>query len=86
MVFTIGHLSGFLRDYIQLYPDQGFHWLLKGIYYIIPNLEMLNLKMAVVEHLEQPPYAVLYGLLYGVGYILILLLLTIAVFSKRDLK
>ncbi len=85
-VFTIGHLSGFLRDYVKLYPDKGFHWLLKGIYYVVPNLEMLNLKMAVVEHIEQPPHAVLYGLIYGIGYILILLLLTTAVFSRRDLK
>ncbi|MBN2030648.1 ABC transporter permease subunit [bacterium] len=86
VVFTIGHLSGFLRDYIEIYPDKGFHWLLKGIYYIVPNLEILNLKMAVVEHLEQPPHAVLFGLLYGMGYILLLLLLTIIIFSKRDLK
>ncbi len=86
VVFTIGHLSGFLREYVQIYPDKGFHWLLKGIYYIVPNLEMLNLKMAVVEHLEQPPHAVLFGLLYGMGYIFLLLLLTIIIFSKRDLK
>ena len=54
--------------------------------YIAPNLEMLNLKMAVVEHLEQPPHVVLYGLLYGIGYTIIILLLTIVIFSKRDLK
>ncbi len=86
VVFTIGHLSGFLREYVQIYPDKGFHWLLKVIYYIVPNLEMLNLKMAVVEHLEQPPHDVLFGLLYGVGYIFLLLLLTVIIFSKRDLK
>jgi ABC-type transport system involved in multi-copper enzyme maturation permease subunit len=86
MVFVIGHLSGFLRDYVQLQPDRGFHWLLKVIYYIAPNLENLNLKMAVVEHLEYPPNTVVYGLIYGVGYILILLFLTAAVFQKRDFK
>lgn len=86
IIFTIGHLSGYLKDYVEIYPDKGFHWLLKGIYYFAPNLEMLNLKMAVVEHLEQPPHAVLYGLFYGIGYTLIILLLTIAIFSKRDLK
>lgn len=86
IIFTVGHLSGFLKDYVEIYPDRGFHWLLKGVYYIAPNLEMLNLKMAVVEHLEQPPHFVLYGLLYGIGYTLIILLLTVAIFSKRDLK
>lgn len=86
IVFVIGHLSGFLREYVHLYPDRGFHWLMKTIYYIAPNLENLNLKMAVVEHLEYPPHAVLYGLLYGIGYICILLFLTAAIFQKRDFK
>lgn len=86
LIFVIGHLSGFLRDYVQLYPDRGFHWFLKIIYYITPNLEILNLKMAVVENLEQPPHIVIYGLLYGVGYIVILLMLTTAVFRRKDFK
>ena len=85
-IFIIGHLSGFLRDYVQLYPDRGFHWFLKLIYYIVPNLENLNLKMAVVEQLAQPPHAVLWGLLYGLGYILILLILTTIIFSRKDIK
>ena len=86
VIFVIGHLSGFLRDYVQLYPDRGFHWFLKLIYYITPNLENLNLKMAVVENLDRPPHAVIYGLLYGVGYIIILLLLTTAIFRRKDFK
>ena len=86
VIFVIGHLSGFLRDYVQLYPDRGFHWFLKLIYYITPNLENLNLKIAVVENLDRPPHAVIYGLLYGVGYIIILLLLTTAIFRRKDFK
>ena len=46
----------------------------------------LNLKMAVVEHLDRPPHAVSYGLLYGVGYILIVLFLTAVVFERKDFK
>lgn len=84
--FVIGHLTTFLRDYVQVYPDRGFHWFLKSVYYVMPNLEKLNLKLAVVENLERPPHAVLLGFLYGTGYIVILLLLTAAVFEKRDFK
>lgn len=86
IVFVVGHLSPFLRDYVQLYPDRGFHWLLRLIYYVVPNLENLNLKTAVVEQLERPPHAVGYGLLYGVVYIFILLLLTAVTFEKKDFK
>ncbi len=85
-VFVIGHLSGFLRDYIEVYPDRGYHWLLKIIYYIAPNLEALNLKMAVVENLKQPPHALLYGIVYGTAYLLVVLIVTAAVFHRRDLK
>jgi ABC-type transport system involved in multi-copper enzyme maturation permease subunit len=85
-VFVAGHMTEFLRDYVQVYPDRGLHWFLKGIYYVIPNLDKLNLKLAVVENLQRPPHAVLYGILYGVVYIVILLLLTTAVFQKKDLK
>ncbi|MFH1941420.1 MAG: ABC transporter permease [bacterium] len=86
IVFVAGHLSGFLRDYVQLYPDKGVHWFLRVIYTVVPNLESLNLKTAVVEQIERPPHAVEYGLLYGIGYIFILLLLTVAVFERRDFK
>jgi len=86
VVFVIGHMSGFLRDYVQIYPDKGFHWLLKAIYYVVPNLENLNLKSTVVEHLELPPHTFGFGLLYGLGYIFVVLFLTVSIFERRDLK
>lgn len=85
-VFTIGHLSGFLRDYVEIYPDRGFHWLLRGIYYTAPNLEMLNLKMAVVGYMPVPSNALLWGLVYGISYTLLLLLLTMLIFERRDFQ
>jgi ABC-type transport system involved in multi-copper enzyme maturation permease subunit len=85
-IFIIGHMSGFLRDYVQLYPDKGFHWVLRLIYWTAPNLENLNLKTTVVEHLQLPPHAFGYGLLYGLGYMFIILFVTAAVFDRRDLK
>jgi ABC-type transport system involved in multi-copper enzyme maturation permease subunit len=86
IVFVSGHLIDILREYIQIYPDKGFHWLFKAMYIIFPNLEKLNLKMAVVEHLPRPPHAVLLGLLYGLGYIVIIHLFTIWIFQKKDFK
>jgi ABC-type transport system involved in multi-copper enzyme maturation permease subunit len=85
-MFLIGHMSGFLRDYVVLYPDKGFHWMLRVIYWVAPNLENLNLKTTVVEHLQLPPHAFGYGLLYGLGYMFIILFVAVAVFDRRDLK
>ena len=86
IVFIIGHLSGFLREYVELYPDRGLHWLFRMIYLVVPNLENLNLKMAVVEHLPQPPHAFTHGLFYGIAYLLIVLILTAVIFQKKDIK
>jgi ABC-type transport system involved in multi-copper enzyme maturation permease subunit len=86
IVFVAGHLVGVLRDYVQMFPDKGFHWLFKAMYTIFPNLEYLNLKMTVVEHLPRSPHAVILGLLYGIGYILIIHLFTIWIFQKKDFK
>lgn len=86
MVYAIGHLSGFLRDYVQLYPDKGFHWLFRLIYALAPNLENLNLKTIVVEHLQLPKHAFGFGLIYGLGYVGIVLLFTALIFERRDLK
>ena len=52
----------------------------------MPNLEKLNLKLAVVEHLPQPQNAVGAATLYGLSYILIVMILTVVIFNKRDFK
>jgi ABC-type transport system involved in multi-copper enzyme maturation permease subunit len=86
IVFIGGHLSEILRDFVQVYPDRGYHWLLKIIYYIVPNLENLNLKLVAVEHIPQSPYVLRDGIIYGLAYILVLLLITSVIFEKKDFK
>ncbi|MFC1569608.1 ABC transporter permease [bacterium] len=86
VIYMIGHLTNFFYEYVQVYPDKGFHWIFKMLYYTMPNLEKLNLKMAVVEHSPQPSHAVGIASLYGLSYIIIVLLLTVIIFNKRDLK
>jgi len=86
ITYFTGHLSGFLIEYIQIYPDKGFHWLFKLIYYAVPNLERLNLKIRVVEHLGLPPHFTVLAFLYGISYIILLLLITILIFQRKDLK
>ncbi|NQT25719.1 ABC transporter permease subunit [candidate division KSB1 bacterium] len=86
MIFIVGHLSDFLMEFIALYPDKGYHWLLNAIYHVAPNLEKLNLKIAVVEDLPYDSSVLTFGLLYGFSYILILLIITAIVFERKDLK
>lgn len=85
-VYIVGHTTAFLREYVQVYPDRGFHWLFKAIYYVMPNLENLNLKMAAVEHLKISPSTIGFGLLYGLCYLTFILLLTMVIFEQKDIK
>lgn len=86
VIFILGHLSPFLGDYVKIYPDKGFHWLIKIIYYIIPNFDNLNLKLTVVEGTSIPSNLLIYGVLYGLLYISLILLITCLIFSKKDFK
>ncbi|MEJ2628452.1 MAG: ABC transporter permease subunit [bacterium] len=86
VIFIVGHISPFLRDYVVIYPDKGFHWLLKIIYYVLPNLENLNLKIAVVEKLGMPPHFLIFGILYGLLYISLILIITCFIFNRKDFK
>jgi ABC-type transport system involved in multi-copper enzyme maturation permease subunit len=86
IVFSVGHLSNFIYDYLKLYPDKGFHSIFKVMYYIVPNLEKLNMKTAAASGYQCPPNYFIAGLIYGCCYTLFLLILTSLIFSRRDLK
>ena len=86
VVFVVGHLSSFLRDYVEVYPDKGFHWLYRAVYFIVPDLEKLNLKMAAVEHISNSSGRFIMAFAYGMCYILLVHFITALIFQKRDLK
>lgn len=86
VVFVIGHLAPSIRLYSQLHPGEGGNRVLVALYTLIPNLENFNIKTAVVEHLPLPPGTILHAVIYGISYIGILLLITILIFEKKDLR
>jgi len=86
VIFIVGHLSTFLRDYVELYPDKGLHWLYRIIYYIVPDLEKLNIKMAAVEHIGTSAGMFWTAFAYGICYMLLIHIITVVIFSKKDFK
>lgn len=91
MCWVIGHLSEDLLEWSKRLYEQkavGVSYILYGLYYFLPNLDIFNIKNKVVYHedigsllnlvLLYPAYAVLYATI----------LLTIAnlSFSRRDFK
>jgi hypothetical protein len=56
----------------------------KLIYRIAPDLAAFDLTLQVTHGLEISQAQILYPLVYGVGYILLLLMLASFIFSRRD--
>jgi ABC-type transport system involved in multi-copper enzyme maturation permease subunit len=89
-IFTLslvvaGHLASDLVRYWST-RGEGAGWLGKALYVVVPNLEALNLKEAMVYKdalafaAVAPAFA--YGLLYSLGVVAV----AAAIFTKRDLR
>lgn len=91
MCWTIGHMSEDLLDWAKRLGEQGattFAHFLTGIYYIIPNLEVFNLKNQVIyqEDIGSIFYNILVYPSYAILYSGILLTIAILSFARRDFK
>lgn len=87
-IFTLslvvaGHLAS---DLVRYWSKEGLGWMGKALYVLVPNLEALNFKEAMVYKDALPPgptaMAFGYGVLYAVGVVAV----AAAVFSRRDLR
>ncbi|ULA69827.1 MAG: Putative ABC transport system, permease component [Nitrospira sp.] len=83
-LYIIGHLTADLRSVVANGESGGVKAVVDLLYYLCPNLEMLNIKgQAAVGILVAPEYLVLASL-YGVMYAGVLLTSACLVFQKRD--
>jgi ABC-type transport system involved in multi-copper enzyme maturation permease subunit len=89
-IFTLslvvaGHLSS---DLLRYWSGQGAvaGAIGKAAYLLVPNLEALNLKEAMVYRDPVPASFAVTGIAYGLLYATALVALSAAVFSKRDLR
>lgn len=57
----------------------------KAFYYVLPNFEIFNFKVAAVYGLALPAQASIYALLYFFIYTLIVLLTAMTLFNRREL-
>jgi ABC-type transport system involved in multi-copper enzyme maturation permease subunit len=85
-LFIVGHFSSDLRNFRDVVDSPGAAALARGLYWVLPNLAQFDVKNDVVH--GQP---IAFGYLgisiaYGLVYIAMLLLVSIAIFSRRDFK
>jgi ABC-type transport system involved in multi-copper enzyme maturation permease subunit len=82
--FLIGHLSWGLETLIKKMPGGAAKTLSRILYLFLPDLENFNFKTEVVHHLPIPPRIFLYSTLYGISYIVFILVLATLIFRRRD--
>jgi len=84
--FIIGHLTPDLLALGKKADSQTLRYITKALYYIFPNLEYFNIKGQVVHQLPLEKGYLFFASLYGLFYILIILLLSMVIFQNRDIK
>ena len=85
-LFLIGHLLTDLRAFAERMNAGAGKSLVNAASRILPDLELLNLKSQAANDLAVPARYVATSLLYGLAWTALLLVLSIAIFRKRDLK
>lgn len=85
-IYVIGHLTmdlkmfGAKSEIVLVKMVTGF------LYYFLPNLENFNIKGKVVHHIPVSWEYISFSMAYGVLYITIILLVSMAIFQRRDFK
>ena len=83
--YIIGYSTSIINAYLA--KQAGIFKLLMGIVFgIFPKLGYLDIKMEVVHKLSIQGSRFLYGTLYSVAYILVVIVLSILVFDRREFK
>ncbi len=84
------YIGGFFSaDYMLLGPGTSnpvIQWFMKIIYYIMPNMSLLNFRSHIVHDLPIEGANLLLGALYAIAYSVILLVCASVIFKNRSLK
>lgn len=84
--FVIGHLSESIRSFGKVMGSDLQAKVADVIYYLVPNLEIFNVRGAVVHGETVSMQHVMLGTLYAVCYSGLLVLLACAVFVRKELR
>ena len=85
-MYVVGHFSADLRNFQDVVDSPGAARLVRGLYWILPNLAQFDVKDRVVHGLAVPPGYLALSTAYAALYIAMLLVVSVAIFSRRDFK
>lgn len=85
-VFAMGHLSQSIRDLGQFQGGPLQQKVSEVVYYLIPNLEVFNVRGDVVHGETVAGELILWATVYGAAWTILLLLLAGAIFDRKELR
>ncbi len=85
-IYLIGHFTDDLRIFGERSEDPTFKALCAGLYRVLPNLEVFNIRAEAVHGIAVPASEIGWALAYGSGYTAVVLGIAMLVFEKRDFK
>lgn len=83
-IYVMGHLSKDLLEFAQITENQSVQTITKTLFLILPDLERFNLKNEAVYNLLPSTGDLISNAIYGLFYIVLLLTITIFIFSRRQ--
>lgn len=84
--FAVGHLSQSIRDFGQLQGTPLQQKTAEVVYYLIPNLEVFNVRGPVVHGATVSLDLVILATVYGLAWTALLLIFSGSVFARRELR
>jgi len=86
-LYFIGHIVWTFNEFKHVLQDKAFEKIVAySIYYILPNLEKLNIKNIIVLNTPLDWTLLMNSVLYAVCYISAVLILAILIFNKKDFQ
>jgi ABC-type transport system involved in multi-copper enzyme maturation permease subunit len=83
-IYLIGHFADDLRLFGERSDDPTFQAIALGLYRVLPNLEIFNIRAEAVHGLAVPMSEIGWATAYGLGYTVAVLAVAMLVFEKRD--
>ncbi|HEX6278957.1 MAG TPA: ABC transporter permease [Pyrinomonadaceae bacterium] len=86
LVFLIGHLTASLRDLGKTMGSAAASAVLEGLYYVLPNLSLFSFRTEAAIGMVPTGSMMIGAFGYALAYIVVVLAIASAVFSRRNFK
>ena len=83
--YIAGHLNDLISIQIASQKWSGFPFVLKALYYLLPNLEHFNVRDHVVYNMALPRGFTELAVAYGCLYVALFLIFSCVIFKNKDL-